>query len=454
MSQDLQPTGGSGDERSLARRVLRAPLVGLKAVGRFIKERQKVVTPILIVVGSILFTGVLIALKPAPEKKEPEPVSMLVEVVPAASATVDYVITTQGTVLPRTETSLVVEVSGKIVKVSPSFVAGGFFDKGDVLLEIDPSDYEVAVMSAEAGLAGARARLLDETARSEQAAKDFKALGRGGEPSDLVLRKPQLAETNASVRARLADLEKARRDLGRTRLKAPYDGMVVEKGADLGRYVTVGTAVGKTYAVGVAEIRLPLTDRDLAYLDLPTDETGEAVRPMVTLHGTVGGREQSWEAEIVRTEGVVDVRSRVLYAVAQVDDPYRLEHEGTPLRFGTFVRAEIAGLQVNDVIPLPRHVVRGKDQVLVMDDEKRLRVKTVEVARADTEVVYVAGGLEEGEQVVMTAIDVPVDGMLLRTGDEEAVAEGENGDHESDAEGDPLEDEEDEDSVVDAVVSD
>jgi hypothetical protein len=237
--------------------------------------------------------------------------------------------------------------------------------------------------------------------------------------------------------------------------------MVVDKGADLGRYVTVGTEVGKTYAVAVAEIRLPLTDRDLAYLDLPTDEAGEPIRPPVTLYATVGGRDRSWEAEIVRTEGVVDARSRVLYVVAEVKDPYRLEHEGVALRFGTFVRAEIAGLQVSDVIPLPRHVVRGKNQVLVMDDENRLRVRTVEVARAGTDLVYVAGGLEEGEQVVMTAIDVPVDGMLLRTGDEEAVddeaiAEDEGGEEEGDAASpdNDLEAQEDESSVVDAVVSD
>jgi RND family efflux transporter MFP subunit len=334
-------------------------------------------------------------------------------------------VSTQGAVRPRTETALVSEVAGKVVSVSPKFIAGGFFRQGEVLLEIDPSDYEAALQRALANLASREARLADEVARSEQALKDWRNLGRQGEPSDLVLRKPQLADARANVLAAEADVQKARRDLERTRISVPYDGLVREKLADIGQYVAPGTRLGVTFAIDTAEVRLPLSATDMAYLDLPS-ATGSLDRPTpVTLSADAPGSTGTWSAGIVRTEGVVDERSRVIYAVAEVPDPYGVLgiSRQPELKIGTFVRADIEGRFAEDVVELPRRVLRPDNTVLVATPERELEIRPVSVARAEPSRVYIDEGLRAGEWIITTSMDAPIPGTKLRIAgeDEETV---------------------------------
>ena len=279
-----------------------------------------------------------------PEQKEETDPAMLVEVIPVERVSLNLSVFSQGSVRPRTETTVVAEVSGKIVEVSPHFVAGGFFRKGEVLLQIDPSDYEAALKRAEANLASRKAQYADQKARSEQAMKDWINLGRKGEPSDLTLRKPQLAEALANVQAAEAELQKAQRDLQRTKIKGSYDGLVRSKQADVGQYVAPGTPVAVTFAIDTAEVRLPLTATDLSFLDLPSFTDGsDTSLPPVTLRSETAGMSGEWTGQIIRTEGVIDEKSRVTYAVAQVVDPYGVLglSQQDKLRMGTFVRAEI-----------------------------------------------------------------------------------------------------------------
>ena len=166
--------------------------------------------------------------------------------------------------------------------------------------------------------------MADETARSEQALKDWQNMGKQGEPSDLGLRKPQMADAKANVSAAEADVEKAQRDFERTQITVPYDGLVRQKAVDIGQYVTPGTRLGVTFAIDTAEIRLPLTNTDLKYLELPIGtqaKNPDKPYPPVTLSAQRAGDTDQWQAQIIRTEGVVDETSRVVYAVAQVTDP-------------------------------------------------------------------------------------------------------------------------------------
>ena len=283
--------------------------------------------PLGLIAGSIIIVIGLVTLAQSKhsKKKSEAATAVLVNTVPAKLESLNLSVVSQGTVRPRTETILAAEVPGKIVSVSPNFIAGGFFHRGEVLLQIDPSDYETGVKRAEANLAARKAQLADQKARSEQALKDWKNLGREGEPSDLTLHKPQLAEALAAVQAAEADLQKAKRDLARTRITLPYEGLVKTKQADLGQYVAPGTRLGVTFAIATAEIRLPLTAGDLAFLQLPSaTDLEESNRPKVRLTAQSSGLSGEWQAEIIRTEGVVDEASRVLYAVAQVVDPYAL----------------------------------------------------------------------------------------------------------------------------------
>jgi RND family efflux transporter MFP subunit len=386
--------------------------------GRF-RAFLRAVLPLAIVVGAIVVVVILVTLARGkrPERVETSDQAVLVETIVAEERSLNFTVWSQGTVLPRTETILVSEVSGKIAEVSANFVAGGFFRKGDRLLQIDPSDYETALKRAEAALASRRARLADEQARSDQALKDWRNLGRSGEPSELVLRKPQLQDALANVSAAEADVQKARRDLQRTRITVPYDGLVRDKQVDIGQYVTPGTRLGTSFAIDTAEVRLPLSASDLAFLVLPSAmEAAPENFPRVTLYAEEAGIRRQWEAQIIRTEGVVDVASRVIYAVAQVVDPYGVLGQSAQdeLKVGTFVRAAIEGKAARGVVMLPRHVLQNDNTVLVANRENELEIRAVQVARAEPEWVYISDGVADGEHIVTTTLAAPIPGMKLR----------------------------------------
>jgi RND family efflux transporter MFP subunit len=391
--------------------------MGMRKFFRYLLPLGLIALSIVVVIGLVA-----VAKSKRPERKDTADQAVLVDAIPAQKTTLNFAVYSQGSVEPRTETTLVAEVAGQIVSVSPNFLAGGFFRQGEVLLQIDPSDYETGLLRAQANLASRRAQYADQKARSEQALKDWTNLGREGEPSDLVLRKPQLAEALAGVQAAEAELQEAERDLQRTRIRLPYDGLVRSKLVDVGQYVAPGTPLGVTFSVNTAEIRLPLSSTDLAFLELPSaTRLDRAHRVPVTLAAEDGGLGGRWQAEIVRTEGVVDQSSRVVYAVAEVVDPYGVlnQSEQAELKMGTFVRAEIQGLRVENVVVLPRSVLRPEDTVLIANEERRLEVRPVEVARAEPRLVYISGGIAEGELVVTTSMDAPIPGTKLAISSEQ-----------------------------------
>ncbi len=380
----------------------------------------KFMLPLILIIGSVVVVIALVAWQKTQtaERKTDTEKAVLVDTIEAEVVSLNFSVNSQGTVRPRTETTLVSEVSGKIVSVAPEFVAGGFFHQGDVLLQIDPSDYEAGLKRAEAALASRKAKLADETARSEQALKDWRNMGRQGEPSDLALRKPQMADARANVSAAEADVQKARRDLERTRITVPYDGLVRQKAVDIGQYVTLGTRLGVTFAIDTAEVRLPLTNSDLHYLDLPSEtevKNKDKSFPPVTLSVENGAGISQWQARIIRTEGVVDETSRVIYAVAQIVDPYGVlgQSHQQELKIGTFVNAEIQGLPADNVVVLPRYVLRADHTILTVNADNELEILPVTVLRAEPKSVYLSTGIEGGTKVVITSLDAPVPGTKL-----------------------------------------
>ncbi len=374
--------------------------------------------PLVIILLSVAVVVAMVGISKSkrPERKDTVAKALLVNTMPVRVESLNLVVESQGTVLPRTETIVSAEVSGKIVEVSEQFVAGGFFRKDEVLLRIDPSDYDAASKRAQASLAAMQAQYADQKARSDQALKDWQNLGRSGEPSDLTLRKPQLAEAEAGVKSAEADLQKARRDLDRTAIKAPYDGLVRSKQAAIGQYLAPGTTLGVIFAIDKAEIRLPLAIGDLQFLELPNATgTVNEVRTPVTLSAKGTGLSGQWQAEIVRTEGVIDQDSRVIYAVAEVVDPYAVlgQSQQTELRMGTFVQAAIEGIWLESVVTLPRLALKQGDTLLVVGPENELEIRQVEIIRAEPRTIYVKEGLKNGEHVVLTAIEAPIPGTKL-----------------------------------------
>ena len=380
--------------------------------------------------GAIIAVFAMVASKPKPPKKPVEDTSPLVEVVAPQSQSVQFEVKAHGVVKPRTETVLVSEVSGVIEDVSEKFVAGGYFKAGEVLLRIDPTEYQVGVEQAKARLAGEKAKYLQEQAKAEQARKEWDLTGRSRDKAPiLALREPFLLEAKANMESAQADLKKAEQKLARTVIRAPYDGMVKVKQADVGQFVATGTQLGTTFAVDYAEVRLPLTDQDLAFIDTPSWGT-EAAHTPVELVATYAGQSHHWKADLVRMEGVVNEQSRVHYAVARITDPYAISSQDVdakPLKIGTFVTAKIQGKKEENLVKLPRDAFKDLTRVLVSDSANQLYYRDLQVVRAESDFVYVKGGLNNGDRIVMTSIESPVQGMQLRVLGEEPL---ENSDQE------------------------
>lgn len=373
----------------------------------------RIAVPVLIVViAAVAAVGLSKARKP-PEKVSEAKAAILVEVQPVTRQDVVYQIESQGAVTPKTETSLVSEVNGRIVRVADDFVEGGFFKAGDVLVQIEPADYQTSVKAAEAALANAQAALEEEKARVKVAEEDWRSFQAGTAPQ-LGLRRPQLASALAKVRSAEADLDRAKRDLARTEIRAPYAGMVKSRTVDLGQFVSRGTSIGVIYGTDIAEVRLPLTDNDLAYLDLPKpNQTG--AKPAVRLEAVVAGQTLSWPAELARTEGVLDERSRVIYAVAEINDPYQLaQNDAEPLRFGRFVQAKIVGRTASQVVVVPRHLLRPSNQLLVIDESSKLQFRQVNIDRSDEQQAFILDGFVAGDQILYSPVTNPMPGLVVR----------------------------------------
>ena len=397
--------------------------------------KQKIIMPIAIILVAGSVAAAMVWQKKTPDKNDVADTVITVDTVQLKSSAVRFTISSQGNVSPHTETTLVSEISGVVTGVAPGFVVGGFFKKGEILLTLDRSDYEVALQQARANLLIMKARLAREEAQVEQAKKDWDMSGRprSAAPS-IALRTPYLEEAKANVLYAKADLDKAERKLKQTVIRAPYDGMIKEKLVDVGQYVTSGTQLAMTFAVDFAEVRLPLPDQDITYLELPNpanSDNGESDNgPEVKLTSIIGGTEYSWSARIVRTEGVIDQHTRVHYAVARITDPYNLKENGErpPLPMGSFVKAGIKSRLVQDVIAIPLSAIRGMNQVLVKDDQSRLKIYKVKIIRTDKNFAYINGEkLDNREAIVAaalltvaitTAVYNPVDGMRLRSSED------------------------------------
>lgn len=343
---------------------------------------------------------------------------LLVETLRIAPTDYPMRIQSYGTVAPRTQSMLVAQVRGQIQSIAPAFRPGGFFAKGDVLLNIDPRDYDANVKIAEAALLDAVQAEAQEAARAEQALTDWRRLGGGDPPSDLVLRRPQLQAAKARVASAQAALTKARLDLERTALRAPYDGRVLRKLVDVGQVAQNGTQLAEVYATDYVEVRLPLRNSDLSFIDLP--EIGRSAKPPVTIRSELGG-EGFWRGVIVRTEGAIDENSSQLHVVAQIDDPFGLRGQplDRPLKIGQYVTAEIIGSVQQDSIVVPSDAIQQNSYAYVVEDGT-LQRREVAVAWQNEVDALIGSGLRAGDALVITPLGQVYSGTPVRVAGQDA----------------------------------
>lgn len=379
-------------------------------------RKKQIIIPIAILaVGAMAFFGFSSMKKPPEEKAEVDNTPIVavetISVMPMALEVSSY-----GVVKPKYETTIVAQVNGEIVELSDTFVRGGLIKKGQLLARIDPNDYHAALIEAQANMASARAALEKEVAQGKVAEREWKLIT-DTSPTELSLRKPQLAQELARVKSAQAAVLRAERNLQRTEIKAPYDAMIDSRAIGLGSFVSTGSLVGKLLGTAIAQVRLPVADNQLQFL---IDQGQQA---KVSLTGTYAGKEIQWQAEIARSEGVVDNKSRMSYLVAEIKDPYHLNHttveNDMPLRFGSYVQAKILGIEIANASVIPRYLVVN-NRVAIFDNESKLHYAEINIVRQQGGNVIISNGLLDGDQLIVSALDYPVDGMKLALASDES----------------------------------
>ncbi|MEQ8857528.1 MAG: efflux RND transporter periplasmic adaptor subunit [Pseudomonadales bacterium] len=372
---------------------------------------RKFIVPAAILIASVFGAVTLLATSPELKPSIPEPVAATVRVLEVQPRSVQLTVHSQGTVAPNTESELIPEVSGRVRWISPSLVNGGSFESGEALLRLEDQDYRSAVERARAALSRAEAEF--EHAQFEFQRMESLEAKQLASRSVLenALRAYRVAE--ATLQDTRASIEQAGRDLSRTEIRAPFTGLVRRESVDIGQFVSRGAAVATLYATADAEVRLPIADRQLAFLNMPVGIRGELpveLQPGVTLSAEFAGQQLTWRGRIVRTEAAIDTMSRMVNVVARVDN----DADTPPLAVGLFVNAEIEGLIADNVIVLPRSALREGNRVLVVDAEDRLRYRQIEPLRLYQDEVLVAHGLAAGERVCISPIQTAVEGMPVK----------------------------------------
>lgn len=389
----------------------------------FLAALKRYLGPVVVVaLGMVLAIGIVWT-GPEVEVRQADDRVPVVETMRARAETRRMTVAAHGAVVPKTESNLVAEVSGRVVAVAPAMVSGGFFEKGDVLVEIERLDYEAALEQTHANLASAESELDN----AEKAYERRRELTESDSISQAQHDEAQnrLALARASLRAATAQVARAERDLARTRLVAPYDGRVRSERVDAGQFVNRGEAIAALYSIDFAEVRLPVRDEELAFLPLSIGRAvadADAPTPVI-LRAPFAGKDRTWLANVVRTEGELDAQTRMVNLIAQVKAPYDQGDDAPPLTVGLFVEAEIIGTEFEDVVRVPRSAVMEGDRVRIVTADNRLEFRSVDVLRRTGDTIFLNGGVRDGESICLSELPGATEGQRVQP----ASAIGETG---------------------------
>ena len=373
---------------------------------------KNLLIPIIIV---FMFGAGAAALMATAPQLDPEPVVpelLTVQVQEVLPENVRLNVNSQGTVQPSVETQLIPEVSGKIEWTSEGLVTGGYFEQGDELARIETIDYETALERAEAAQLRAEAEYQHASfeLKRVQSLEERKLVSRSNLENAIRIYKIN----QAALKDARANQKQAEKNLKRTTLRAPFTGLVRSESVDIGQFVSRGQPIGTIYASDIVEIRLPIADNQLAFLEIAPTTRGEIpkdLQPIVTLEANYAGRSLSWQGKIVRSEAEIDSSSRMVQLVARVDNSLN----EIPLSVGLFVNAKILGREARDVFSLPRSALRSSGEVIVVDEENRLRYRKVEPLRLYKDTVLLSYGLSAGERVCLAARKNLIEGTRVNT---------------------------------------
>lgn len=379
-----------------------------------------IIVSAVILVLAFFIVSIMFANKPEARKfGERPPPSVAVEITSLEPTNYDIWIDSYGSAEALTETQLVSDVNGRVIEVSPNIRAGASFKKGDVLVKLDDRDYQIEVDVAKASVADAEVKYLQELAQAEIAERDWNVRPGNEKGKALALRKPQVAAAKASLDAAKARLAKAELNLARTEVTAPFDGRVLRQMVDLGQVVNPNQAIAEIYSIDAVEVRLPIKAADLPYLSLPDEQSSTEEPPKVVFEGDVGRQTYQWIGKLVRSEGAFDPATRMLYVVAQIEEPFAKIGDRPAIRVGQFLRAKIEGERLSNVFVIPRRAV-SQDYFVSVAREGVLYKQAIQPLWTDQNSVVVPAmpsidSIEEGAQVAQTTGGLRVGQRLILT---------------------------------------
>lgn len=389
--------------------------------------------PLLVLVILVGLALMVINNPPTTKRAKPSSAPQLnIEALTLKNQDLAITITSYGTVQPRTQSVLMPQVSGKITFINPGFRDGGFFEKDEVLMQLDQRDYIAEIKIAESTLLSAEQNLSEEKARVEQAKQDWQRLGNTDEAPDLVLRTPQLKAAQAQVFSAQATLVKAELALERSEIRAPYTGRVLTKNVDIGQVVAQGTELAEIYAVDYVEIRLPIKNSDLSYISLPENSrfanTNTDTLPTVTFTSDLAGAQQ-WQGQVMRTEGAFDQSSQQLFVVAQIDDPYgKSSDTALPLKIGQYVSANIAGKVIPNSLTIPNKAIYQGSYVYIVENNT-LQRRPIKIAWQNEKISMISSGLSAEQLLVVTPLGQVSSGTPVAISIKDGVHSLVNNDH-------------------------
>ena len=369
--------------------------------------------------GAAVITSFIFLSEPTAQKEgATREMAMLVNVTEAEAGNFSPLLIATGTVEPVEDVILSARVGGEVVRRAPAFVPGGFVNKGDLLLQIDPSDYRNNLELRRSELLQAQTDLEVEMGRQEVAQQDLELVGDQSltpQEQALVLRQPQLNSVKARIKAAQAAVDQAQLELSRTTIQAPFDAHILTQNVTTGSQVAPGEDLGRLVGTEKYRVILSLPVSRLQYLRFPNSENEKG--SVVRIRNTA-----AWPAGIFRTGyvasqvGALDNQTRLARILVEVPDPLAKDTAaGKPeLIIGTFVESMIEGNEIKDVVRLDRDFLRDNDKVWVMQNGK-LVIRKVEVLLTDSQYAYITNGLQHGEKVITTNLSTVAEGAAVRT---------------------------------------
>lgn len=367
--------------------------------------------PVVIVALTSLLVFALVRNAPEPGVGDPEIARIGVYIEKAKRTGASAEVTVFGEVRPRVQIDVISEVAGRITSVSPAFTEGGSIPAGQSLIAIEKRDYTVVVAEARAQVAARELELAQAIADADVAQRQ---LAKEESPSDLALKKPQILRARTALAAAQVALKRAESDLERTRVTLPFDARISATMVDEGQYLNLGKVIASVFSTDVAEVRLPLANKDLAALGVPIGyEAADYGGLRVRLSADVAGIARQWEGRLVRLDAALDPRTRTTFGTVEVERPFDISADGMPMAPGLFVAATIEGRSMTDVLAIPAAGLRAGGRVFIMNDDDLLEIRSVTVAHATDSLAFLSAGLSEGDRVIISPIRNPVPGMAL-----------------------------------------